>query len=441
MACMGFDGPGCSEILEADVVFNPEFGWTDDFAFANANHYSVIDYGRAVMHELGHVWGMQGRLCGETYAYDRLTVMHGYSPPRIEDSFGIHNGDAWGLRLNYQDQASPFPITDVGVESYFASWGLLNAWVMENEFDAFAPGDPISINGISVENNSGFPVDGVRIRLFLSTNTIISEFDHQMGGYWYFNQPMPGQSEWAGDLTTTVPNVAPGNYHVGIIVTTDGDAWAEDDFPWNNATYLFDRIVVVAPPGNDECGLATTLGSNGLYQVSTHGATTSGPGLPASCGGGTIHDDVWYRFDSSFDGLATVSFCADGYASIDMRMSVHEGNCDGPVVACNDDACSADPEMEFPIACGRTYFVRIGASSADQQGTGVFRFVTQGVCSQCPGDLNGDGVVSGVDLGLWLIEEWRECSPTGPCIGDLDQDGEVGGSDLGVLLAAWGDCP
>ena len=124
-----------------------------------------------------------------------------------------------------------------------------------------------------------------------------------------------------------------------------------------------------------------------------------------------------------------------------MRMSVHEGNCVGPVVACNDDACSADPEMEFPIACGRTYFVRIGASSADQQGTGVFRFVTHGVCSQCPGDLNGDGVVSGVDLGLWLIEEWRECSPTGPCIGDLDQDGKVGGRDLGVLLAAWGDCP
>jgi hypothetical protein len=47
------------------------------------------------------------------------------------------------------------------------------------------------------------------------------------------------------------------------------------------------------------------------------------------------------------------------------------------------------------------------------------------------GDLDGDGRVSGADLGI-LLAAW---GATGP--GDLDGDGVVGGADLGVLLAHW----
>jgi hypothetical protein len=48
------------------------------------------------------------------------------------------------------------------------------------------------------------------------------------------------------------------------------------------------------------------------------------------------------------------------------------------------------------------------------------------------GDLNGDGVVNGADLGL-LLGAWGS---TGP--GDLNGDGTVSGADLGLLLGAWG---
>lgn len=51
-----------------------------------------------------------------------------------------------------------------------------------------------------------------------------------------------------------------------------------------------------------------------------------------------------------------------------------------------------------------------------------------------PGDLNGDGVVDGGDLGL-LLANWN-----GSGIGDLDDDGVVSGSDLGLMLAAF-DAP
>jgi hypothetical protein len=53
----------------------------------------------------------------------------------------------------------------------------------------------------------------------------------------------------------------------------------------------------------------------------------------------------------------------------------------------------------------------------------------------CPGDLDGNGVVSGSDLGI-LFVQWG-----GPGTADLDGNGIVSGSDLGLLFVDWGECP
>lgn len=54
----------------------------------------------------------------------------------------------------------------------------------------------------------------------------------------------------------------------------------------------------------------------------------------------------------------------------------------------------------------------------------------------CEGDLNGDDVIDGADLGL-LLGEWG----AGPgAAGDLNGDGTVDGADLGLLLGVWGPC-
>jgi hypothetical protein len=50
------------------------------------------------------------------------------------------------------------------------------------------------------------------------------------------------------------------------------------------------------------------------------------------------------------------------------------------------------------------------------------------------GDLDGDGVVNGADLGL-LLAAWG-VAPGSPA--DLDGDGVVNGADLGLLLSNWG---
>ncbi len=52
----------------------------------------------------------------------------------------------------------------------------------------------------------------------------------------------------------------------------------------------------------------------------------------------------------------------------------------------------------------------------------------------CVGDINGDGMVDGADLGL-LLFAWGT-----PGAADLNGDGTIDGADLGLLLNAWGPC-
>lgn len=57
----------------------------------------------------------------------------------------------------------------------------------------------------------------------------------------------------------------------------------------------------------------------------------------------------------------------------------------------------------------------------------------------CRADFDGDGRVSGHDLGRILIS-WGEVPPGG-APEDLNADGSIDGGDMSILLAAWGNCP
>ena len=60
---------------------------------------------------------------------------------------------------------------------------------------------------------------------------------------------------------------------------------------------------------------------------------------------------------------------------------------------------------------------------------------SHGQSSEPSPDLDGDGEVTGADLGL-LLAGWGEPGPT-----DLNGDGTTNGADLGLLLAAWSTGP
>lgn len=58
----------------------------------------------------------------------------------------------------------------------------------------------------------------------------------------------------------------------------------------------------------------------------------------------------------------------------------------------------------------------------------------------CDGDVDGDGVVDGLDLAV-LITAWGRCPDPANCVADVDGDGVVDGDDLGLVLTSWGACP
>jgi hypothetical protein len=53
------------------------------------------------------------------------------------------------------------------------------------------------------------------------------------------------------------------------------------------------------------------------------------------------------------------------------------------------------------------------------------------------GDLTGDAIVNGADLGI-LLSQWGPNSQF--TVSDINKDGSVNGADLGLLLSFWGPC-
>lgn len=73
------------------------------------------------------------------------------------------------------------------------------------------------------------------------------------------------------------------------------------------------------------------------------------------------------------------------------------------------------------------------ADFAGNVGTGPVKAFTEGGTPPIPGDLDGDGHVTGADLGA-LLGVWGQSGVPA----DLNHDGTVDGADLGIQLGNWG---
>ena len=73
------------------------------------------------------------------------------------------------------------------------------------------------------------------------------------------------------------------------------------------------------------------------------------------------------------------------------------------------------------------------SSSPTSQSSSSSNSPSSSSSSRLLGDINGDGVVDGADLGI-LLGSWGVCVG---CPADLDRDGVVTGADLGLLLGNW----
>ncbi len=196
---------------------------------------------------------------------------------------------------------------------------------------------------------------------------------------------------------------------------------------------------------NDDCDGANPI-IDGVTPFSTLGATDSDtPPLPPECDKGfgpDFHRDIWFAYEATCNGTATFSTC--GTADFDTRLALYS-DCDGTLVACNDDGDGCDPAltslMTAEVTCGTTYYLRVGSFSAIGFGTGSILISCAGDCGpKCQGnpddaDFNNDGCVDGDDLGT-LLGLWGLGG--GYSVADLNCDGKVDGDDLGSLLGLWG---
>ncbi len=110
--------------------------------------------------------------------------------------------------------------------------------------------------------------------------------------------------------------------------------------------------------------------SEGVYSFSTIEALTDGPTLPEECNQGNgrgCRKDVWVTYIASCDGVAIASVCD---STFDTCIAVYEdGDCPGPFLACNNDACGEDgtrSEVSFPVQSGGTYLIRIGSPHSER---------------------------------------------------------------------------
>ena len=208
-----------------------------------------------------------------------------------------------------------------------------------------------------------------------------------MEGQWAFGQPSGGggatgnpdpSSGATGDfvygynLNGDYPNNMPTQYLTSSSMNCSGVT---------GTTLQFERWLGVESAQYDQAAIQVSAGGSAFSTIWEH----NGGSLPGGNWEGVEYD---------------ISSLADGEEDVRIRWVM--GTTDGSVVYC-------------------------GWNIDDVRIIGVVPN------NDVPGDLNGDGIVDGADMGL-LLSAWGTCRG---CSADLNGDGMVDGADMGLLLAYW----
>ncbi|HIG10081.1 MAG: hypothetical protein ABGY71_11840 [bacterium] len=135
-------------------------------------------------------------------------------------------------------------------------------------------------------------------------------------------------------------------------------------------------ILISAPLANDDCGAPTAVAGQGSFPFNNGTATTGVEGQTElacySFGTSAINNDVWFNWTADATGLATVSTCS---VAFDTRLAVYpSGGCPvaGSSIACNDDTCGLQSEIQFPAVAATTYLLQVGNFPGTVGGLGTF---------------------------------------------------------------------
>lgn len=192
------------------------------------------------------------------------------------------------------------------------------------------------------------------------------------------------------------------------------------------------NLAQIALPSNNDCANPMVVGE-GTTNFDAFGAIPSGH--QTGCGITADSPDVWFSYTPDASGQAIISACNSAFLS---GVAVYSGGCpgSGALVGCDSTSCDGRGLVVLNVVGGQDYLVRVGSQQplADAGNLNITLIPDVIEPPACPGDLNNDGVVDTVDLGLLLGE--FGCSSD--CSADINEDGIINTEDLGELLGSFG---
>jgi hypothetical protein len=135
------------------------------------------------------------------------------------------------------------------------------------------------------------------------------------------------------------------------------------NFPGAGGTagnFTLNQVVPPMVPPNDDCSTPIVLPGPGTYAYDTTLATTSAQ-QSGTCP--NAYKDIWYRYDATTNGSATVTTCGLVTGTYtDTVLAVYNGSAcpSSGSIACNDDSCGLQSNVTWTTVCGQTYMIQVG---------------------------------------------------------------------------------
>jgi hypothetical protein len=129
-----------------------------------------------------------------------------------------------------------------------------------------------------------------------------------------------------------------------------------------------------SPPANDDRQNAKGVSNETNMAFDTTEATIDGPELCMRS------QNIWYCYTATCTGAATVSLCG---SSFDTRIAIYNNGCSSTptsddILRCNDDFCSRQSEVTFPVTVGNKYLIEVAGFNPNAFGTGIMNITCDG---------------------------------------------------------------
>ncbi|GEM_PF-5857690 len=242
-----------NRMVDCDIWFNSKWRWIP-YSTDPSLTRSGFDFRSVARHETGHALGLVH------YGLELTNMNPFYSDANVQHANGSgmmpHADDKQGIRFLYPSKGIVYnlmatcwngPGTALGRTKRLHSTG------------SYLPGGTIKVP-VYLENQSNTMINGgsrgVRVGIYLSTNTTISIYDTRIAEY-YFTRNWAAHSNGLYKFSARIPlGMKPGNYYVGVVF--DSTQKVKEQFESDNAIRIGKVTVLPVLPDLQVTSLQTS---------------------------------------------------------------------------------------------------------------------------------------------------------------------------------------